>query len=634
MATRDRNVSGYGVEREQVLHRTWSAPPGIRGWFMAVNHKVYGRRFAITAFVFFLLAGATGVLLRTQLAVPDNDLIGPDLYNQLFTMHGITMMFLFAVPMGEAIGMYLVPLMIGSRDMAFPRLGALGYWIFLIGGVFLWGTLFFDMAPDTGWFNEAPLSELEFSPSRRVDFYSTIISFIELSALAAAVELVVTILKLRAPGMSLNRMPIFVWSILVTASMIVFAMPAVVVASVMLALDRSAGMLFFDPSGGGDPLLWYHLFWFFGHPEVYIILIPGLGIISTIIPVFSRRPLFGYTAVVLSLVATGIASFGLWVHHMYTMGIPDLGSSFFAAASAMIAIPTGVQIFCWIATLWGGRPILRTPLLFVLGFFFIFVLGGISGVMVSAVSFDQQVHDTYFLVAHFHYVLIGGFVFPFFAGIYYWYPKLTGRMLSEQMGKWNFWMMFMGMNLTFLPMHIAGFLGMPRRVYTYPSGMGWETVNLVETVGAYIFALGGVLFVINAIWSYFDGVEAGENPWGADTLEWATPSPPPPYNFLHLPIVEGRYALWDRKDPEVIPAISGLHDERREGVATGILDAEVQAAYIFPGPTIGPLLTGLAVSVGFAGAAFTLWAVPVSFVLTFLSLVYWFWPRKPHQVSN
>ena len=631
MATVDQQVSPPGVETREALHRTWSAPPGFTGWFRAVNHKVYGMRFVYTALAFFLIAGATGVLLRTQLATPENDLIGPDLYNQLFTMHGITMMFLFAVPMGEAIGMYLVPLMVGTRDMAFPRLGALGYWIFLIGGLFLWGTIFFDLAPDTGWFNEAPLGELEFSPSRRIDFYSTIISFIELSALIAAVELVVTILKLRAPGMSLNRMPIFVWSILVTAMMIIFAMPAVVVGSVMLALDRSAGMHFFDPAAGGDPLLWYHLFWFFGHPEVYIILLPGLGVVSAIVPVFARRPMFGYTAIVLSLVATGIASFGLWVHHMYTMGLPDLGNSFFAAASAMIAIPTGVQIFCWLATLWGGRPIVRTPLLFVFGFLFIFVLGGISGVMISSPAFDQQVHDSYFLVAHFHYVLIGGFVFPFFGGLYFWFPKVTGRMLSERLGKINFWVMFLGMNLTFFPMHIAGFMGMPRRVYTYPTDMGWGTVNLLETAGAYLFAFGGVLFLVNAVRSYRHGAIAGNDPWKADTLEWATESPPPPYNFLHIPVVEGRYALWERKDPETLPAVSGLNDQRREGLSTGVLDAEPQAAYVFPGPTIGPLMTAVAISVGFVGASFDLWAVPVAFVLTFLSLVFWFWPRRPQR---
>lgn len=631
MATLDQDIRTARVEDPDVLHQTWKSPSGLIGWFRPVNHKVYGRRFVATSFFFFLLAGLTAVVMRTQLAVPENDLVSPDMYNQLFSMHGITMMFLFAVPMGEAIGMYLVPLMIGTRDMAFPRLGALGYWIFLIGGLFLWGTLFFDLAPDTGWFNEVPLGETEFSPSKRVDFYATIISFIEVSALVAAVELIATIFKLRAPGMSLNRMPIFVWAILVTAFMILFAMPAVVVGSVMLALDRTVDMHFFNPAMGGDPLLWYHLFWFFGHPEVYIILLPGLGVISTIIPTFARRPIFGYTAVVLSLVATGIASFGLWVHHMYTMGMPQLADSFFGAASVMITIPTGIQIFCWIATLWGGRPVLKTPLLYVLGFFGIFILGGISGVMVASVPFDSQVHDTYFLIAHFHYVLIGGFVFPFFAGLYYWYPKLTGKMLSEKLGKLNFWWMFIGMNLTFFPMHIAGFMGMPRRVYTYPAEMGWGTVNMLETIGAYLFASGVLLFLVNAAWSYYSGDEAGENPWGADTLEWATSSPPPPYNFVHIPIVEGRHALWERSNPDVQPAVAGIRDDRREGIATSLLDGEPQAAYIFPGPTIGPLLTAIAVSIGFIGVNFDTRIVPVAFFLTFLSLVYWFWPRHPEK---
>lgn len=628
MTTRDQDIRTARVEDAETLRRTWKSPSGPIGWFRPVNHKVYGRRFVVTAFLFFLVAGITAVVMRTQLAVPENDLLSPDAYNQLFSLHGITMMFLFAVPMGEAIGIYLVPLMIGTRDLAFPRLGALGYWIFLIGGLFLWGTLFFDLAPDTGWFNEAPLGEQEFSPSERVDFYATIISFIEVSALVAAVELIVTIFKLRAPGMSLNRIPIFVWAILVTAFMIVFAMPAVVVGSVMQALDRTVGMHFFNPALGGDPLLWYHLFWFFGHPEVYIILLPGLGIISTVIPTFARRPIFGYTAVVLSLVATGIASFGLWVHHMYTMGIPQLADSFFGAASVMITIPTGVQIFCWLATLWGGRPVLKTPLLYVLGFFGIFILGGISGVMVASVPFDSQVHDTYFLVAHFHYVLLGGFVFPLFAGLYYWYPKLTGKMLSERLGRLNFWWMFIGMNLTFFPMHIAGFMGMPRRVYTYPTDMGWGTVNMLETVGAYVFASGVLLFLVNAVWSYYSGEEAGENPWGADTLEWATSSPPPPYNFQHIPIIEGRHAIWERSDPEVQPAMAGIRDDIRQAVSTSVLDAEPQALYGFPAPTIGPLLTAIAVSIGFIGVNFDTRILLVSFVLTFLSLVYWFWPRR------
>ncbi len=614
-----------------LLDETWGTRPGVIGWLSAVNHRVVGLRFIVTAFVFLLLGGVLALLMRLQLITPDNTLISPERYNEFFTLHGVTMMFLFAVPMAEGFAIYITPLMIGTRDMAFPRLNAFGYYVYLIGGVALYISLFVGAAPDAGWFNYPTLSGKTYSPGYKIDVYTTIITFVEVSALVAAVELVATILKQRAPGMALHRIPLFVWAILITAIMILFAMPGVIVASIMLALDRMADANFFVPSGGGDPLLWQHLFWWFGHPEVYIILVPGLGFISSIVTVFSRRPIFGYTAIVLSLVATGIISFGLWVHHMFTTGVPELGSSFFTAASMLIAIPAGVQIFCWIATMWGGRPVFKTPLLMVIGFIIVFVVGGISGVMVASVQFDSQVHDTYFVVAHFHYVLFGGMVFPLFGAFYYWFPKITGRMLSETMGKWNFWLLLVGFNVTFFPMHQLGFAGMPRRVYTYDAGMGWCTYNLIATIGSWIIASGMLLFVVNVLWSRRHGQTAGADPWGADSLEWLTESPPPQYNFSHMPVVTSRWPLWDREQPDVQDCISGVRSDRREVVVTTAIDAEPQCLSVLARPSLLPLALALASSVAFVGAIWSFWWVPVGAVLSFFVMAAWHWPRHDER---
>lgn len=533
--------------------------------------------------------------------------------------------------MVEGLGIYLMPLMIGTRDMAFPRLNAFGYYIFLIGGITLFISLLLGMAPDAGWFNYPPLVEEPWSSGLGISFYGTVITFVEVAALVAAVEQIVTIFKQRAPGMSLNRMPIFVWTVLTVSFMIIFAMPGVIVASIMLVLDRSLDMGFFLAEKGGDPLLWQHLFWWFGHPEVYIIMLPGFGIISHLVTTFSRRPLFGYTAVVLSIVGTGIVSFGLWVHHMFTTGIPHLANNFFTAASIMIAIPSGVQVFCWIATLWGSRPMWRTPLLFALGAIVIFVAGGVTGVMVASVPFDTQVHDTFFVVAHFHYVLIGSLVFPMIGGFYYWFPKWTGKMLDERLGRWNFGLMFVGFHVTFFPMHQLGFEGMPRRVYTYLDALGWGGLNLISTIGAFAFASGVLLFLVNAAWSYLLGESAGDDPWKADTLEWLASSPPQSYNFRHIPVVEGRHALWERRDREAQPVVTGLRDDRREILITTLLDAEPQAAGILPGPSIWPFLSAVAASIGFIGVIFTPWAFVVGFFLAFFAIVGWLWPRDPRQ---
>ncbi|HEX5514005.1 MAG TPA: cbb3-type cytochrome c oxidase subunit I, partial [Gammaproteobacteria bacterium] len=448
----DGQLDGEALHRR--LLASWRLRPGLWSWLVEVDHKSVARRFIVTAFVFLALGGLSAVFMRLQLARPENSLLGPDLYNQLFTMHGTTMMFLFAVPVMEAFGVYLVPLMLGTRNVAFPRLNAYSYWIYLFGGLMIWIAFLFAVGPDAGWTGYVPLSGPEFSPGKRIDMWAQMITFTEVSSLAVAVNLIVTTFKQRAPGMTLNRMPLFVWAMLVTDFMILFAMPAVMVATSMLIMDRLIDTHLFNPAEGGDALLWQHLFWFFGHPEVYIIFVPGLGMVSAIVIAAARRPIVAYPIMVLALIATGFLSFGLWVHHMFAAGLPRLGASFFTASSMLIAIPSGVQIFCWIATLWSGRPRLNTALWFVLGFIFTFVLGGLTGVMVASVPLDLQVHDTYFVVAHFHYTLIGGAVFPLLGGVYFWYPKITGRLLSERLGRWNFWLAFIGFNLTFFPMHI------------------------------------------------------------------------------------------------------------------------------------------------------------------------------------
>jgi len=614
-------------QRERQLGDVWRDPPGFWGWFYQVNHRAIGKRYIITAFIFFLAGGVLAALMRLQLSRPDNHVLSADLYNQTFTMHGSTMMFLFAVPMMfEALGTYVVPLMVGARNIAFPRLNAFSYYIYLFGGIMLYTAFVLNIGPDNGWFSYTPLAGPAFSPGKRADMWAQMITFTELSALAVAVEIVVTVLRLRAPGMTLNRIPVFVWSILITAFMVIFAMPAVMLSSTMLILDRLVTTHFFNPAEGGDSILYQHLFWFFGHPEVYIIFIPGTGIVSTVIATFSRRRIFGYLPLVLSLVATGFIGFGLWVHHMFAVGLPLMGQHFFTAASMMIAIPSGVQIFCWIATLWGGRPVLKTPLLFVLGFFFVFVLGGLTGMMLAPVALDIQVHDTYFVVAHFHYVLIGGAVFPLFAGLYYWMPKITGRLFNETLGKWHFWLFFIGFNLTFFPMHILGLRGMPRRVYTYSSDMPWAGLNLLESLGAVFMAAGIFVFILNFVRSMKYGELAGNNPWGASTLEWATTSPPPSYNFADPPTVSSRDPLWD--DPPDQPVVTGLHEDAREVLVTRMHDAEPDHRTEFPGPSLWPFLASLATTGLFIGSIFSPWAIWVGAVPVAITLTGWFWTNS------
>jgi cytochrome c oxidase subunit I+III len=613
--------------QEAALEQTWRDPPGLLGWISAVNHKTVGKRFIVTAFGFFVSAGALALLMRLQLARPESRLIGPDFYNQLFTMHGTTMMFLFAVPVMQAMSVYLVPLMVGTRSVAFPRMNAFAYWIYLFGGVMLWIAFACNIGPDTGWFSYVPLSGPDYSPGKRVDFWAQMITFTELSGLLEAVIVIATVFKLRAPGMTLNRMPLFVWAMLVTAFMVMFAMPAVMLSSTALILDRLVGTHFYNPGEGGDALLWQHLFWFFGHPEVYFIFIPGLGFVSSIIPTFARRPVYGYTAMVLSLIATGFLAFGLWVHHMFATNLPEMGKSFFTATSMLIAVPSAVQIFCWIATLWTGRPVFKTPLLFIVGFFVILVLGGLTGVMLAAVPLDLQIHDTYFVVAHLHYVLIGGAVFPLFGAIYYWYPKITGRLMDERLGRWHFWLLFIGFNVGFFPMHLLGLAGMPRRVWTYPKGMGWGDMNLLVTIGALMVGAGVLVFIGNCWRARTRGAVAGTNPWNAGTLEWATASPPHAANFTALPVVHGRDPMWE---PARQPTqVAGLSVDSREVLATTALDAQPQTRIAFPSPSAWPFWSALATTALFVGSIFTPWAVVWAALPVAIALTLWFWPKGP-----
>ena len=615
---------GPGETEKQLAH-TWRTPPGLWGTLSTVDHKVIGRRYIVTAFVFLALGGILALLMRLQLARADNRLLGPDRYDQVFTMHGANMMFLFAVPVMEAMAVYLVPLMVGTRNIAFPRLNAYSYWLYLAGGLMLWTSFALDMAPDVGWFAYVPLSGPQFGAGKRADVWAQMITFTEVAALAVAVEVVVTVFKQRAPGMTLERIPLFVWAMLVTSFLVILAMPAIMVASTSLILDRLVGTHFFNPAEGGDVLLWQHLFWFFGHPEVYIIFLPAVGMVSSILPTFVGRPVFGYLALVLALIATGLLAFGLWVHHMFVVGLPHIGESFFTASSMAIAIPAGVQIFCWLATLWDGRPVYKTPLLFIIAFLITFVIGGLTGVMVASVPLDTQVHDTYFVVAHFHYVLIGGSVFPLLAGVYYWFPKIVGRKMSERVGRWVVGLLFLGFNLTFFPMHILGLAGMPRRVYTYPAEMHWQNLNLFVSASAVLLALGFLLFFVDALRSIRRGEPAGDNPWQAATLEWATSSPPPDYNFSHLPVVSSAEPLWS--NAQELAVGSGLRVDRRELLVTSLSEARPEARESSPRNSIWPFLAAIATTLMLITSIFSPWAVVWGSIPILITLIGWFWPK-------
>ena len=542
-------------------------------------------------------------------------------------MHGTTMMFLFAVPVMQGMQIYLTPLQVGTRALAFPRLTAFSYFMYLAGGLLLWVAFLLNIGPDVGWFAYPPLSGPQYGIGKRPDIWAQMITFTEVAGLAVAVSLTATILKQRAPGMTLARMPLFAWSTLVVSLMVMFALPSVALASGMLLSDRLVGTHFYNPAERGDALLWQHLFWFFGHPEVYIIFLPATGFVSEIVATFSRRSVFGFPIVVLSLVGTGILAFGLWVHHMFATGLPRVGYSFFTGASMAVSIPTGLQLFCWIATIWMGRVRLQVPMLYVVAFVITFVIGGLSGVMIAAVPLDLQLHDTYFIVAHLHYVLIGGAVFPLLGAITYWFPKLTGRMMSEALGKVSFWLIFLGFQLAFFPMHISGLLGMPRRIYTYPAGMGLEIPNLLSSIGGGVVAFAVLLFVINMMLSLRSGARAEPNPWGAATLEWATASPPPRYNFSHIPVVESRTPLWD--SPGQIPVVHGLRVDERELLLTSVIDAVPDVRDPSAEPTPWPFVAAVATSVGFIASIFSPWGLAFGTVPAGIALIGWFWPKIP-----
>ena len=604
MTTTDQETGPTADERSRFAE-IWARPRGWRRTVMPVQHKSVGTRYMVTAFVFFFVGGLQALLMRVQLAQPEQDVLSAQTYNELFTMHGTTMMFLFAVPFLEGLAAYLLPLMLGARDMPFARYNTFNYWCYLLAGIILYSSFLVGMVPDAGWFAYVPLSGPEFA-DKAMDIWLFGLALAELAAIGAAIEMVVVVLAMRAPGMSLDRMPIFAWTMLCVAAMIILAFVPLLVGSLLLELDRNAGTAFFDTDRGGDPLLWQHLFWIFGHPEVYVMFLPGAAIISQVVPVHSRHRLVGYPFVVAAVVVTAIMSLGLWVHHMYTTGLPPVTLSFFTAASMSISVASGVQVVAWIATLWSGRPRLTVPMLFSLGFLFTFVAGGITGVMVASAPFDAQAHDTYFVVAHFHYVLIGGMLFPVLAGLFHWWPKFTGRMPSARLGTVSFWLAFVGFHLTFFPMHLTGLWGMPRRVFTYDAGLGVGVLNLLSTIGAFVFAAGLVLTAVTLLGALRRGERSGANPWGADTLEWVADSPPAAPNFGRIPVVGSRAPLWDEPphDPE-LARMAAAFDHAPQNVRatpfTTVLSARPSTAAVQARPTVWPFVAAAGLALAAVG---------------------------------
>jgi len=560
---------------------------GLVGWLTTVDHKKIGIMYGAWAFIFFLIGGLEALLIRIQLGSPESSFLSPELYNQLFTMHGTTMIFLGVMPFSAMYFNYMIPLQLGARDVAFPRLNAFSLWVFVLGGLFLNASFLFNAAPNGGWFGYANLSSKQYSPGLNMDFWVMGLQILGIASLAAGVNFFVTILNLRAPGMKMMRMPMFVWASFITQLLVLLSFPVITVALIYLMVDRTFGTHFFVPSGGGDPMLWQHLFWVFGHPEVYILILPSFGIISEIMPVFSRKPLFGYAAMVFATGFIAFLGFGVWSHHMFATGMGPLADTFFSLATMLIAIPTGVKIFNWLGTAWGGSLQFRTPLYFAFGFIAMFIMGGLSGVMHSVAPADLQQTDTYFIVAHFHYVLFGGAIFALTAGAYYWWPKMFGRMLDERIGKLHFWLMLIGFNLTFFPMHLVGLHGMPRRVYTYQAGLGFEVYNQIETLGSFVLAISLLVFMYNILRTWRRGEAASADPWNGATLEWAIPSPPPAFNFAEVPHVEARDALWEMKRKA-----GGRLPEPPRASGAGIH---------MPGPSWWPLWTATGILLFFVG---------------------------------
>jgi cytochrome c oxidase subunit I+III len=616
------------IALHKALERIWGTPPGW-GRLSSVNHTVLGKRFMVVALTFFAIGGLLSMLIRAQLATPNSAFVGPEIYNQIFTMHGTVMMFLFAIPMFEGFALYMLPKMLGARDMAFPRLTAYGFWCYLFGGSILIIAMLLGVAPDSGWFMYTPLSSRPYTPGINADVWLLGITFVEISAVTAAIEMFVSILKMRAPGMSLARMPLFGWYMLVTSGMMIIGFPPLILGSILLELERAFDLPFFDPTRGGDPLLWQHLFWLFGHPEVYIIFLPAAGALSTIIPVFAQRPILGYRAIIAGIVAMAFLSFGLWVHHMYTVGIPHLALAFFSAASALVAVPTAIQIFAWIGTLASGKPRWDVPMLYVGGFFFVFVIGGLTGVMLAMVPFNTQAHDSYFVVAHLHYVLVGGFVFPMLAALYHWLPHLTGRKSLYGLSVPAFWLILIGFNLTFFLMHLTGLMGMPRRISTYPSNWGWDWLNLLSSIGGFILTSGFMLVLADLVLQFRFGKRFPRDLWSAQTLEWATPTPPPSYNFASLPQIDQRA---DLLEPAVVgPKLAGGHgylgfvrDDHMETLGVDIVTGAAEHVMVLPHRSFLPLWTALATGSFFLALLFgQYWLAPISALLVVGLFLVW-----------
>jgi cytochrome c oxidase subunit 1 len=609
------------------MFRRPTATTGRASWFTTVDHKKIGIMYFFSAMFFFLVGGIEALLLRLQLAGPNGSVLSYDQYNQLFTMHGITMVFFVIMPLGAAFMNYLLPLQLGARDVAFPRLNGFSYWVFLAAGIFTYSSIFLGGWPDGGWFGYAPLSLFGGDPLgatlgvssveiSRMLFYSIGLQIAGIASLASAINFIVTILNMRAPGMTLLRMPVFTWMTLVVAFLLLFAIPVIGVALWQMMFDTGYGANFFRPSAGGDPILWQHLFWLFGHPEVYILILPAFGIISEVLPTFSRKPLFGYTAVVFSGIAIGFMGWGVWAHHMFAAGLGPVANAAFGLTTMFIAVPTGIKIFNWMGTMWGGNLRFPTAMLFAIGLVAMFTIGGLSGVTHGVVPHDYQQTDTYYVVAHFHYVLFGGALFGFYSGAYYWFPKVTGRFLNEGLGKLHFWLSFIGFNLTFGPMHIVGLNGMPRRVATYPEGMGWDFWNLVETIGAFVIAVSVLVFLVNLFSSLRGPKTATADPWDARTLEWLTTSPPPAHNFDVIPVVHERDEVWHRKygdaghESPAVPAggsqdhehvdVEHVEVEHVEGEPIG--ESGGHAAIHMPDPSYYPLIVA-------AGMPFSGWGV-------------------------